>query len=70
MKTKHEEVEILSDDVVPDLPTANSLSSRNRTCQNPQAPSQVNKSANKSKRRLTIWDSTIADAIKYCFDEV
>jgi hypothetical protein len=38
--------------------------------QNPQAPGQVNKSANKRKKKLTIEDSAIADAIKYDFDGV
>jgi hypothetical protein len=68
VRTEHEEVEILSDDEVLVAPTTTLLSPRSRACQNPHAPCQVNKSAN--KRKLTVGDLTIADAIKYGFDGV
>jgi hypothetical protein len=68
VRIEHEEVEILSDDEVLVAPTATPLSPRSKACQNPQAPGQVNKSAN--KRKLTVGDLTIADAIKYGFDGV
>jgi hypothetical protein len=70
VRIEHEEVEILSDDEVHVAPTATPLSPRSRTCQNPHAPSQVNKSANKRKRKLIVEDSAIVDAIKYGFDGV
>jgi hypothetical protein len=70
VRTEHEEVEILSDDEVLVAPTATPLSPRSKACQNPQAPDQVNKSANKRKRKVSAGDSAIADAIKYGFDGV
>jgi hypothetical protein len=70
VKIEHKEVEILSDDEVPVATTTTLLSPCSNAYQNPQAPGQVNKSANKRKKKLTIEDSAIADAIKYDFDGV
>jgi hypothetical protein len=70
MRTKHEEVEILSDDEVLVAPTATPLFPCNKACHNSQASCQVNKSANKRKKKLTIGDSAITNAIKYGFDGV